>query len=85
MIVRFYRRPKPNAPVLELAICSGCVTPKLCKQNGKCDVHYEDQKVKNDLVRKLNEEKDNAEKEKASANRPTTLRKSKGGSRAKVR
>jgi hypothetical protein len=84
MIVRFYRRPKPNVPVLELAICNGCVTPKLCKQNGKCDVHYEDQKVKNDLVRKLNEEKDNAEKEKASSNRPATIRKSKGRNKKKV-
>ena len=85
MIVRFYRRPKPNVPVLELSICSGCVTPKLCKQNGKCDVHYEDQKVKNDLVRKLDEEKDNAEKEKASANKSATIRKSKGGNQKKVR
>lgn len=84
MIVRFYRRPKPNVPILELAICNGCVTPKLCKQNGKCDVHYEDQKVKNDLVRKLNEEKDNAEKEKASANKSKTVRTSKGRNKKKV-
>jgi hypothetical protein len=84
MIVRFYRRPKPNVPILELAICSGCVTPKLCKQNGKCDVHYEDQKVKNDLVRKLNEEKDNAEKEKTSANKSKAVRTSKGRNKKKV-
>ena len=84
MIVRFYRRPKPNVPILELAICNGCVTPKLCKQNGKCDVHYEDQKVKNDLVRKLNEEKDNAEKEKTSANKSKTVRTSKGRNKKKV-
>lgn len=84
MIVRFYRRPKPNVPILELAICNGCVTPKLCKQNGKCDVHYEDQKVKNDLVRKLNEEKDNAEKEKASSNKSKAVRTSKGRNKKKV-
>tara|TARA_X000001316_G_scaffold9710_1_gene2766 strand:+ start:76 stop:330 length:255 start_codon:yes stop_codon:yes gene_type:complete len=84
MIVRFYRRPKPNVPILELAICNGCVTPKLCKQNGKCDVHYEDQKVKNDLVRKLNEEKDNAEKEKTSANKSKAVRTSKGRNKKKV-
>lgn len=83
MIVRFYRRPKRNDPILELAICSGCVTPKLCKRNGKCEVHYEDQKMQSDLVRKLNEEK--AEQEKASAYKSATIRKSKSGSRKKVR
>nr|BAR32499.1 hypothetical protein [uncultured Mediterranean phage uvMED] len=82
MIVRFYRRPKRNDPILELAICSGCVTPKLCKRNGKCDVHYEDQKMQSDLVRKLNEEK--AEQEKASAYKSKIVRTSKGRNKKKV-
>ena len=55
MIVRFYRKPRKDSPILELSICKGCVTPKLCRKNGKCDVHYEDQKLKSDLIMKLDE------------------------------
>jgi len=39
MIVRYYRRPKPTDPILEMVTCKGCVTPKLCKESGACDVH----------------------------------------------
>ena len=83
MIVRFYRKPRKDSPILELSICKGCVTPKLCKKNGKCDCHYEDQKIKSDLIRKLDEEK--VEQEKASAYKSAIIRKSKSGGRKKVR
>jgi len=82
MIVRFYRKPRQDSPILELSICKGCVTPKLCKKNGKCDCHYEDQKIKSDLIRKLDEEK--VEQEKASANKSKVVRTSKGRNKKKI-
>ncbi len=82
MIVRFYRKPRKDSPILELSICKGCVTPKLCRQNGKCDVHYEEQKLKSDLIRKLDEEK--AEQEKISAYKSKTVRTSKSRNKKKI-
>lgn len=82
MIVRFYRKPRKDSPILELSICKGCVTPKLCRKNGKCDVHYEEQKLKSDLIRKLDEEK--AEQEKISAYKSKTVRTSKSRNQKKI-
>jgi hypothetical protein len=81
MIVRFYRKPRQDSPILELVNCKGCVTPKLCKTNGKCDCLYEDQKIESDLIRKLDEEKS---KEEASAYKSSVIRKSKGRNQKKV-
>lgn len=55
MIVRMYRRPKKESPILELATCNGCVTPKLCKKNGKCDVHDEIEKERTSLEKETTE------------------------------
>ena len=81
MIVRFYRKPRIDSPILELATCTGCVTPKLCKKNGKCDCHYEDQKIASDLIRKLDEEKS---KQETSTIKSKIIRKSKGRNQKKV-
>ncbi len=55
MIIRLYRRPKKESPILELATCNGCVTPKLCKRSGKCDVHDEIQKERTNLEKEKTE------------------------------
>jgi len=81
MIVRFYRKPRKDSPILELATCTGCVTPKLCKKNGKCDCHYEDQKIASNLIRKLDEEKS---KQETSSIKSKVIRKSKGRNQKKV-
>ena len=56
MIVRMYRRPKPKDPVLEMVTCNGCVTPKLCKQNGKCDVEEVLIKETETIIKKIHPE-----------------------------
>ena len=36
--IRVYRKPRKDTPVLEMILCKGCVTPKLCRKSGQCDV-----------------------------------------------
>ena len=58
--IRVYRRPKKDAPVLEMVLCKGCVTPKLCRKTRQCDVNDEIDQNKKNLIEKL----DGTEKEK---------------------
>ena len=39
--IRVYRKPRKDTPVLEMILCKGCVTPKLCRKSGQCDVDGE--------------------------------------------
>jgi len=55
MIVRFYRKPRKDSPILELATCTGCVTPKLCKKNGKCDCNEQIQEKRTNLEKEKTE------------------------------
>lgn len=66
--IRVYRRPKKDAPVLEMILCKGCVTPKLCRKSGDCDV---EEKNNNDT------EKEKIIKVKSSADKPKSIRKNK--------
>ena len=51
--IRVYRRPKKDAPVLEMVLCKGCVTPKLCRKTGQCDVNDEIDQNKKNLIEKI--------------------------------
>ncbi len=43
-----------------MVLCKGCVTPKLCRKTGQCDVNDEIDQNKKNLIEKL----DGTEKEK---------------------
>ena len=58
--IRVYRKPRKDTPVLEMILCKGCVTPKLCRKSGQCDVNDEIDQNKKNLIEKL----DGTEKEK---------------------
>jgi len=40
--IRTFRRPRPQPSPEQMApkfaLCAGCVTPKFCREGGKCDV-----------------------------------------------
>ena len=80
--VRVYRRPKKSSPVLELVLCKGCVTPKLCKTQGACSVNLEIEKNKQELQRKLDEEK--SKEEDSQANKSKSVLKGKSRSKKKI-
>ena len=60
--IRVYRKPKKDAPVLEMVLCKGCVTPKLCRKSCKCD-------VEEDITNGTNKEKKEVIKVKSSTNK----------------
>ena len=39
-----------------MVTCNGCVTPKLCKQNGKCDVEEVYRKETEAIIKKIHPE-----------------------------
>ena len=60
--IRVYRKPRKDTPVLEMILCKGCVTPKLCRKSGQCDVEGE-------KANGTNKEKEDVIKVKSSTNK----------------
>lgn len=79
-VVRTYRRPKKDVPILEMKLCDGCVTPKMCKKNTKCEVRDEIEQEKQLIIEKIHGSKKekNDIKEKINTDKPKIIRTSKG-------
>lgn len=79
-VVRTYRRPKKDVPILEMKLCDGCVTPKMCKKNSNCEVRDEIEQEKQFIIEKIHGSKKekNDIKEKINTDKPKIIRTSKG-------
>ena len=60
--IRVYRKPRKDTPVLEMILCKVCVTPKLWRKSGQCDVEGE-------KANGTNKEKKEVIKNKSSTNK----------------
>jgi len=79
-VVRTYRRPKKDVPILEMKLCDGCVTPKMCKKNTKCEVRDEIEQEKQLIIEKIHGSKKekNIIQNKSNTDKPKIIRTSKG-------
>jgi hypothetical protein len=80
-VVRTYRRPKKDVPILEMKLCDGCVTPKMCRKTSKCEVRDELEQEKQHIIEKIHgskKEKDKIQKNKSNTDKSKIIRTSKG-------
>ena len=80
-VIKTYRRPRQGVPILEMKLCDGCVTPKMCRKSAFCEVRDELEKEKQFIIEKIHgskKEKIISKKNKSNTNKSKIIRTGKG-------
>ena len=80
-VIKTYRRPVKEVPILEMKLCDGCVTPKMCRKSSDCEVRSDLEKEKNFIIEKIHgskKEKIVTKKNKSNTDKPKIIRTGKG-------
>ena len=80
LVIKTYRRPVKDVPILEMKLCDGCVTPKMCRKSSECEVRSDLEKEKQFIIEKIHGSKKEKiiRKNKSNTNKPKIIRTGKG-------